>query len=440
MADTAHSSDKEKREYFDEPDVLAAKVAQLAKWVRASRHFIAFTGAGISTAAGIPDFRSGMDTVLDTGPGVWELRAKKKKRRQKTTSSLKAVPTATHMAMVQLVKEGIMAAVVSQNTDGLHRRSGLSPDSLAELHGNTNLEVCVDCGKQYLRDFRVRNARRVHDHKTGRRCGVPGCGGALKDTIINFGENLPDRELTMAFDHAACADLCLAMGSSLRVTPAADVPEEVAQRGGRLVIVNLQSTPLDDDAALVIHAKCDDVMRALMEELELPLPEWRLRRELRLTVESVKQRRRLARKPESKLRVTVLAHDSDGTPISLFSGIRARCAGREAIAREEKESDDCSLSLLLPRSSEGKKEEETALTIDASFRGHYREPPVRLRLPVGVALDAGSTEWRLSYNVWTREWDVQRDAEGEDGGGGGAGDSGDEMAVLRDDVAALALD
>ena len=109
-------------------------------------------------SSGIPDYRSGMDTVLETGPGVWELAANKKTRPPGTsvTPIINALPSPTHMAIVQLQRERRIRYTVSQNIDGLHRRSGLSPNHLAELHGNTNLEKCKECKRQYLRDFKTR--------------------------------------------------------------------------------------------------------------------------------------------------------------------------------------------------------------------------------------------------------------------------------------------
>ena len=116
---------------------------RLAKYVRTSKHMIAFTGAGVSTAAGIPDFRSGVNTSLETGAGAWVLRAstpdvrKANAARRMATTTVKAVPTSTHMSLVKLHGngKGPLKALVSQNTDGLHRRSGMPPEALAELHG-----------------------------------------------------------------------------------------------------------------------------------------------------------------------------------------------------------------------------------------------------------------------------------------------------------------
>jgi len=115
---------------------------------------------------------------------------------------LSAIPSKTHMALVQLERYGLLKYLISQNVDGLHRRSGFDPLKLAELHGNTNLDICEKCGKKYLRDFRVRTAKSVHDHKTGRICENPKCKGSLNDSIINFGENLPEKDLDDGFVHA----------------------------------------------------------------------------------------------------------------------------------------------------------------------------------------------------------------------------------------------
>jgi len=105
------------------------------------------------------------------------------------------------MMLVELTEKNHLKFIVSQNVDGLHRKSGIPPANLAELHGNTNLEVCEQCGAEYMRDFRVRNAQKVHDHRTGRKCDNANCGGHLKDTIINFNENLNENILELGFQN-----------------------------------------------------------------------------------------------------------------------------------------------------------------------------------------------------------------------------------------------
>eukprot|EP00395_MALV-II_sp_L67-2_P000454 gene454-184_t len=299
MADTVRKG-AEKGEHFDKPAVLQAKVKEVAALLRNSKHAIVFTGAGISTAAGIPDFRSGLNTVLETGAGLWERKAHERAAKGgkasaadkkaaakvvKTVDMKHAYPTFTHMSLLKLLEAGVLEHVISQNTDGLHLRSGVPREQLSELHGNRNLERCAKCKAEYLRDHRVRTATKVHDHLTGRKCDDAKCGGALKDSIVNFGESLPGLEFGKAERATARADFCLVLGSSLTVTPAADFPEAVGERvNGDLVIVNLQSTPLDGVASLRVNGKCDDVMRLLMEELGLVVDRWKIRKCVRVEV------------------------------------------------------------------------------------------------------------------------------------------------------------
>ena len=169
MASTAHKTEEEKKEYFDSPEELDQKLERLAQMVRDSQHFVTFTGAGISTSAGIPDYRSGAKTVLETGPGCWtklaEIEAAKKEGHKVNlpkdtvrTPIHQAVPTKCHMALFELMNRDILKHVISQNIDGLHRKSGIPKSQITEVHGNTNLEICQKCGKDYMRDFRVRTA------------------------------------------------------------------------------------------------------------------------------------------------------------------------------------------------------------------------------------------------------------------------------------------
>jgi NAD-dependent SIR2 family protein deacetylase len=140
MADNAPKIAAEER--FESPSEVDLKAQKLADQIRKSKHFIVFTGAGISTSAGIPDFR---------GPeGSWTLLVQGR-QRTKEINTLTAIPTPTHMALVALQDRGILKFLISQNCDGLHRRSGILPDRIAELHGNSNREYCKDCGKEYIR-------------------------------------------------------------------------------------------------------------------------------------------------------------------------------------------------------------------------------------------------------------------------------------------------
>ena len=275
------SSEFEKKEYFDTKEVLEEKINTLAEWIKQSRYCIVFTGAGISTSAGICDFRSGINTVLATGPGVWERKARGvhlPSQQKKVQAILKALPSPSHMALVKLQQEGLVKFVVSQNTDGLHRRSGLDPSFLAELHGNTNMERCLKCGENYMRDFRTRTAKKTHDHLTGRDCDNLRCRGPLADSIVNFNEDLPEADLENGFRHAKLADLCIVLGSSLRVYPAADIPGKMIERGSRVVIVNLQKTPLNKKCSMEVHSTIDDLVLGVMKRLGFEVPSFKLRR------------------------------------------------------------------------------------------------------------------------------------------------------------------
>lgn len=140
MADTAIKTEEEKQEYFDTPEVLDAKLTELAQLIKNSKHFVSFTGAGLSTGAGIPDYRSGANTVLPTGAGCWEKAANIAKARKEGTlkhppikeglrvAIRKAQPTKGHMAMVELMRRGYLKHIISQNVDGLHRKSGVPAD------------------------------------------------------------------------------------------------------------------------------------------------------------------------------------------------------------------------------------------------------------------------------------------------------------------------
>ncbi len=279
--ETAHKTDEEKKEYFDSEEDLNIKIDKLAQWIKVSSHFVAFTGAGISTAAGIKDYRSGVNTVLKVGPGVWEKKKLKIKDKKKTdTKQLmqKTFPTITHLALASLMQRNYLKFIISQNVDSLHIKSGIPNDKIIELHGNTNLETCIKCKKKYYRDYKVRNNSNVHDHKTGRKCFE--CKSYLIDSIINFNENLKEENIDRAWDEAQKSDLMLCLGSSLRITPAADLPYETLKNGGKIVIVNLQKTPLNVDASLCIYAKIEDVIERLMVIMNIEVPLWTFYRKI----------------------------------------------------------------------------------------------------------------------------------------------------------------
>src|SRR5690349_19885087 len=141
---TALKTEDEKTEYFDDEEELEEKCTYLAELIKNSKHFVAFTGAGISTSAGIPDYRSGINTVLPSGPGAWEKLANDPNAKpiDHKIKALSSIPTKTHMSLVKLQQLGMLKFLISQNTDGLHRKSGFPGKCLSEIHGNGNLEIC----------------------------------------------------------------------------------------------------------------------------------------------------------------------------------------------------------------------------------------------------------------------------------------------------------
>jgi len=272
MSDTVNLNNL--TEYSETDEELDQKVTALASLIQTSSKTVFFTGAGISTSGGIADYR---------GPnGVWTRQAQKKSA-PKSKAFSEATPTLTHMAIQTLLtEESPVDFLISQNVDGLHRRSGVPREMIAELHGNSFKEICWACGKDWMRREEVRGrqcapkscreclARVPHFcHCTGNSC--TSCGSKTKDSIIHFEENLPQKELADGFEHSEGADLHIVLGSSLRVRPACMMPIATADKGGNLVIVNLQKTPYDSRCAIRIFAKTDVVMALLMEKIEMSI-------------------------------------------------------------------------------------------------------------------------------------------------------------------------
>ena len=246
------------KEHFDTEDDVRQAVKRIAARMSQANHCVVYTGAGISTSASIPDYR---------GPqGIWTLKEQGRLHEAKRFDIEMAYPTYAHYALNTLLKNGKIQYVVSTNVDGLHRRSGIKVENLAELHGNCFREICTSCEEDYLRGFDVtKSVKDYTKHVTGRKCDS--CGGVLKDTIIHFNENLSQKELIPAVEHSEKADMTLVLGTSMRVRPACNLP--MANPHADMYIVNLQLTPYDNRAKEVVHAKTDMFMQLLLEELGL---------------------------------------------------------------------------------------------------------------------------------------------------------------------------
>jgi len=208
-----------------------------------AKHLVVFTGAGISTESGLPDFR---------GPdGIWTRQAKGLPTKPRDFSSVE--PNAGHLAIVDLQKLGKLSFLISQNVDNLHLRSGIRPDLLAELHGNVTKLRCTRCEAQVDRSANMD------------RCS---CGGRLVSSVVNFGQSLPRKELADSYWHSQHCDLFIVCGSSLVVTPAADMPRVALQSGARLVIINQGETPLDRAAHLRFGEGTGEVLPPAVDRLK----------------------------------------------------------------------------------------------------------------------------------------------------------------------------
>ena len=312
-------------ERFDCLEEIRKEASKTASLIVAATHCVCFTGAGISTSAGVGDYR-GKD-------GKWTLEDRHTGGSPGAGVSLeegvayeKLTPTYTHEAIALLVTKGLIKHVISQNGDGLHLLSGLSGDSLSELHGNVFLEKCEKCGRVYERDqytlddrasqyyeeiedfgrTRVKLPRHAKkcptcslNHRTGRRCGDRKCRGFLKDTIINFGDLLDEEILSRAQTEAKKNDLCLSLGSTMQVYPACDLVG-AGHTPVRLAVCNRQETQFDsvcyqreggERVGVRVFGDCDVFMREVMKQL-IPseLEAWEQKRSERVLFYSSKRR------------------------------------------------------------------------------------------------------------------------------------------------------
>ena len=240
--------------------------AALAELIAASPRVVAFTGAGISTESGIPDFRS--------PGGVWsrmkpiyfqDFIENESARREAWTRAFSGVagwtgraPNDGHFALARLVARGKVTAVITQNVDNLHQDSGVPPDQVIELHGNASFAAGLDCGLRHeLEDLRPAFEQR------GEIPTCRACGGLVKSATIAFGQPVPGELMRRAQSAALNCDLFLVLGSSLRVYPAAALPQTARRAGARLAIVNRDPTPQDSEADLVVHDEIGPLLQAL---------------------------------------------------------------------------------------------------------------------------------------------------------------------------------
>ncbi len=242
-----------------------SSIERLIELLHASRRGVVFTGAGISTESGIPDFRS--------PGGIWskyrlidfqEFMASEQARREywrRKFATHEAVagaePNQGHLAVTELVRRGTVSAVITQNIDGLHQASGVPAERVIELHGNTTYAHCLNCGREY--DLEPIREAFLAD-QTLPLCET--CGGVVKTATVSFGQAMPEAEMRRAREESVACDLFLTIGSSLVVYPAAGFPALAKESGAALVIVNREPTGLDDLADLVINAEIGPTLDA----------------------------------------------------------------------------------------------------------------------------------------------------------------------------------
>jgi NAD-dependent deacetylase len=243
--------------------MMADDATRLAALVDEAEVILPFTGAGISTECGIPDFRSPGGLWSKYRPIPFDefmasraMRDESWRRRFAMEDQFStAKPGRGHLALASLHRQGKVPAVITQNIDNLHQVSGFAADHVVELHGNTTYATCLDCGQHY--EVAWVKARFEAD---GHAPDCTGCGGYIKTATISFGQAMPEAAMRRAEELAAACNVFIAIGSSLVVWPAASLPLLAKRSGARLVIINREPTDFDQIADLVIH---DDIGTAL---------------------------------------------------------------------------------------------------------------------------------------------------------------------------------
>lgn len=246
-----------------------AAIERLAELIAGSHCAVAFTGAGISTESGIPDFRSpgGLWTKnrpipFDEFVASREARNEAWRRKFAMEDKFQAArPGRGHRALARLIARGKMSSVITQNIDNLHQASGIPQEKVIELHGNGSYATCLDCASRYEIDW----VRSRFDEAGGVAPDCEKCAGPVKSATISFGQAMPEAAMRRAESETLKADLFLAIGSSLVVWPAAGFPAMAKKNGARLVILNRETTEFDEIADLVVHEDIGDVLEPFVE-------------------------------------------------------------------------------------------------------------------------------------------------------------------------------
>ncbi len=249
-------------------DSLAERVADLI--INAQR-VVVFTGAGISTESGIPDFRSpgGIWEKFDPDDFIYqkfvsdpEARGKQWQMLREGGLATEAKPNPAHYAIAELDRLGKLDCVITQNVDNLHQKAGVPADRVFELHGNMQWAVCLSCGRRYPFEqvrLRLDKGEEIPDCEA--------CQGILKPSVVLFGESLPEKVLKEATFRSYNCDLFMVIGSTLIVYPAAYMPVYAVDSGAKLVIINLSPTPMDKQATVLIRARAGEAMSRVLHRV-----------------------------------------------------------------------------------------------------------------------------------------------------------------------------
>ncbi|HUU39823.1 MAG TPA: Sir2 family NAD-dependent protein deacetylase [Desulfatiglandales bacterium] len=249
---------------------MKKEISLIAQKISEGGKTIVFTGAGISTESGIPDYRS-KGGIWDKFRPVYfdefmtskEARIEYWRRKSELYHDLvQAKPNPSHMAISQLYEMGLVEAVITQNIDGLHQASGFPDDKVIELHGSNRRVRCMRCGKSSS----IHEAqKRIERRDLAPKCE---CGGYLKPDTISFGQAMPEKEVKKATELSRNCDSFMVMGSTLVVQPAALMPHYAKQSGAFLAIINLLETPLDEICDVLIRGKAGEVLSEIVDRIK----------------------------------------------------------------------------------------------------------------------------------------------------------------------------
>ncbi|MER3396210.1 MAG: NAD-dependent deacetylase [Acidimicrobiia bacterium] len=251
---------------FADPSILTA-----AEWVANATALVVFTGAGVSTESGIPDFRGPQGIWKKIDPSIFEFSRyvrdpeirKLSWRMRLEHGAFEARPNPSHYAIAELEKLTSFEALITQNIDGLHHAAGSTPEKIYEIHGTMKQVKCLDCGRRWPTEVILERVTKGQEDPS-----CTSCGGILKTATISFGEQLESHTLDKCQEAAVRSDVFLVAGSSLVVYPAAALPQIARDTGAKLLIFNLEETPLDSEADLVFRGKTGELLPRLVEAVK----------------------------------------------------------------------------------------------------------------------------------------------------------------------------